>query len=72
MLSKWQQRMVSLELEEDQRVVEAVKERLEKSAEELKVELTERRRRKMCGFLGGERERRPRLSRRTILDLRKV
>ena len=33
------------------------------------VELTERRRRKMCGFLGSERERRPRPSRRAILNL---
>ena len=46
MLLKWQRRMASLELEEDRRVVEVVKERLERSAEELRAELTERRRRK--------------------------
>ena len=43
MLLKWQQRMVSLELEEDQCVVEVVKEQLERSAEKLRVELTEQR-----------------------------
>ena len=34
MLLKWQRRMASLELEEDECVVEVVKERLERSAEE--------------------------------------
>ena len=52
-LLKWQQRMASLELEEDQHVVEVVKEWLERSAEELRAKLMEQRQRKMCGFLGG-------------------
>ena len=69
MLGFWEQRMQSLDLEEEEHVVVMMKEKLANEEKKVRMELATRRRRKMENLMLGQEHRRPRLNRRTIRDL---